>query len=122
MARRVDEIERVDLPVFGRIIQGDGVHLDRDAALALEVHRVEMLLFHLAHADRFRELEQPVGERGLAVVDVGDNAEVADVRRLAPDPVLLTRCDGHASVIDRAGRAGNRIHQPPDQDDHDQEG
>ena len=33
---------------------------------------------HLALADGAGELEQPVGQRGLAVVDVGDDAEVAD--------------------------------------------
>jgi len=56
------------------------VHFDRDPALALEVHRVEHLVFHLTHRHRPRELEQPVGKRRLAVVDMGDDAEVSDVR------------------------------------------
>jgi len=34
---------------------------------------------HLARGDGAGSIEQAVGERGLAVVDVGDNAEVADV-------------------------------------------
>jgi hypothetical protein len=55
------------------------VALDRDALLALEVHRVEELLLHLALLDRLRVLEQAVGKGRLAVVDVRDDAEVADV-------------------------------------------
>jgi hypothetical protein len=60
VAGRVDEVERVDLAVFGRIAQGDRMHLDRDAAFALEVHRVEMLFVHLTQSDRFGHLEQAV--------------------------------------------------------------
>ena len=52
--------------------------LDRDAPLALEVHRVEVLLAHVAGVDGAGELEDAVGQRGLAVVDVGDDGEVAD--------------------------------------------
>ena len=52
--------------------------LDRDAALALEVHVVEQLLLHLARRDGAGELEKAVGQRRLAVVDVGNDREVAD--------------------------------------------
>src|SRR2546425_807810 len=47
------------------------------AALAFQVHGVQDLILHVARADRARELEQPVGEGRFAVVDVGDDAEVA---------------------------------------------
>ena len=57
----------------------DGVGLDGDAAFALEVHGVEDLGLHLARGDGAGELEEPVGEGGLAVIDVGDDGEVADV-------------------------------------------
>ena len=53
--------------------------LDGDAPLALEVHRVEDLRLHLARLQRAGDLEKAVGERRLAVVDVGDDGEVADV-------------------------------------------
>ena len=55
-----------------------GVQLDGDAALALEVHRVEQLVAHLALLHRAGGLDEPVGQRGFAVIDVGDDAEVAD--------------------------------------------
>jgi hypothetical protein len=76
VARRVDEIQDVVLPVVGPVLQAHGAGLDGDAALALEIHLVEDLRLHLALVDGVALLEQPVGERGLAVVDVGHDAEI----------------------------------------------
>ena len=55
--------------------------LDRDAPLALEVHRVEVLGAHVAGVDGAGQLEDAVGERRLAVVDVGDDAESCGCER-----------------------------------------
>jgi methenyltetrahydromethanopterin cyclohydrolase len=55
------------------------VGLDGDAALAFKVHGVEDLGLHLAGGQRAGQLEEPVGEGGLAVVDMRDDREVADV-------------------------------------------
>ena len=79
MARRVDQVQLVGLAVTRREEHPHGLRLDRDPPLALELHRVEHLRAHHARIDRMRELEDAVGERRLAVVDVGDDAEVADV-------------------------------------------
>src|SRR5262249_43596645 len=49
------------------------------AALALDVHGIEHLLDHLALGKPAGELDQPVGERRLAMVDMRHNREVADV-------------------------------------------
>ncbi len=76
MARRVDEVELVALAIFGRVGHANGLQLDRDSALALEVHGVKHLVLHIALADRAGVLEQAVGQRRFAVVDVGDDAEV----------------------------------------------
>ena len=54
------------------------MRLDGDAALALEVHGVEDLRLHLARLQRAGHLEEAVGQRRLAVVDVRDDGEVAD--------------------------------------------
>ncbi len=78
VAGRVDEVEGVFEPVGGGELDADGVGLDGDAALALDVHRVEHLLLHVAQRDGVRLLDEPVGEGGLAVVDMGDDGEVAD--------------------------------------------
>ena len=57
MAGRVDQVERVLQPVFRGIGHLHGDRLDRDPALALDVHRVERLLFEVAIIDRVRELQ-----------------------------------------------------------------
>ncbi len=79
MARRVDQVENVVPPVLCAVGKGDGLALDRDPALTLDVHVVEQLVVEVAVFDHSRVLDEPVGQRRFAVVDVGDNAEVADV-------------------------------------------
>src|SRR5204863_7511555 len=74
VARRVDQVQLVALPR-----DPDRLRLDRDPALALELHRVEQLRPHVARGDGVGELEDAIGERRLAVVDVGDDREVADL-------------------------------------------
>ena len=56
-------------------VEADVLRLDRDPALALEVHRVEVLGAHVPWVDRPGQLEEPVGERRLPVVDVADDRE-----------------------------------------------
>ena len=89
---RVDQVELV-LVAGSAVGQPDGLRLDRDAPLALEVHLVQVLLAHVPVGDGVRELEQPVGQRRLPVVDVGDDAEV-------PDPGWL----GHGALSYGPGR------------------
>ena len=98
---RVDQVELVGLPVVGLVVHGHGARLDRDAALALELHVVEELRLHLPLLDGSGQLDQAVGERGLPVVHVGDDAEVADQAGV-----------GHGWVRMRSGGAGRR--QSPD--------
>ena len=79
MARRVDQVQRVGLAVVRRVVQPDGAGLDGDAALALQIHVVKDLILHLPRGDRLAQLDQTVGERRFAVVDVGDDGKIADV-------------------------------------------
>ena len=46
---------------------------------ALQIHVVEHLILHLALVERIRLFQQSVGQRTLAVVDMGDNTEIAYV-------------------------------------------
>jgi len=80
--RRVDQVQDVLLAVLRLVVQADGMRLDRDAPLALQVHGVEDLGLHLARLQRAGEFQEPVGERGLAVVDMGDDREVPNVLRI----------------------------------------
>ena len=78
MARRVDEVEVIGLAVFGVVAHGHGAGLDRDAALALELHIVQDLVLHRAFVHAVGQFQDAVGQGAFAVVDVGDDAEIAD--------------------------------------------
>ena len=77
---RVDEVQLVGLAVARGVEDAHGLGLDRDPALALEVHRVQDLGPHRARVDGLGHLQDAIGQRRLPMVDVGDDREVADVR------------------------------------------
>jgi hypothetical protein len=82
-SRRGRGVDDVDLDVAVGPGESDRGVLgqDRDALLALEVHRVHDPLGDvLVGAERAGLPEHLVDERGLAVVDVGDDRDVAQVR------------------------------------------
>ena len=79
MARGIDQVKLIGLAVVRGVHHADGVGFDGDAAFALEVHGVEDLRLHFARCQGPREFQQAVGQRGLAVVDVRDDREIADV-------------------------------------------
>jgi hypothetical protein len=57
-------------------MQADAFCFDGDAALALEIHRVEDLFMHFARGKRAGHFQQTIRERGFAVVDVRNDAEI----------------------------------------------
>ena len=59
----VDQVEVVDLTVFCRVLQRRRLRLDRDAALLLDVHRVQNLGLHIAIGKAAAALDQAVGQR-----------------------------------------------------------
>ena len=79
MARGIDKVELVGLAVLGGIVHGDGTGLDGDTALALDVHVVQDLVFHGALVHALGQLQNTVRQGGFTVVDVCDDAEVADI-------------------------------------------
>ncbi len=92
VARGVDEMQPVVPPRHAHVLR-----LDRDPALALEVHRVEVLGAHVAGLDCTGDLEDAIGQRRLAVVDVGDDREIADVGEIhwTVSVVQSGKCGGH---------------------------
>ena len=79
VTRCVDEVERVGGPIQVQL-HAHRVRLDGDATLALQVHGIQHLIAHLARGQRGRALQHAIGQRGFAVVDVRDDAEVARAR------------------------------------------
>ena len=82
MARRVDKVELVRFTIVCCVIHAHGLAFDRDAALALDVHRIEQLFLHIACRHGSRLFENPVGEGRFAVIDMGDDRKVPDTVRI----------------------------------------
>ena len=78
MARRVDQVEFIGLTVVRLVAHGDGAGLDGDAALLLDVHIIQHLVGHRAFIHAVGQFQHAVRQRGFAVVDVGDDAKIAD--------------------------------------------
>ncbi len=75
---RIDEVQLVALAVtLRRVIKSDRLGLDRDAALAFELQGIEHLVLHLAGFQSSADLDEAVSQRGLAVIDVRDDREIA---------------------------------------------
>jgi len=53
------------------------MRLDGDAALPLQVHGVQNLIGHFALGERPCSFQEPIGQRRLAVVDMGDDGKIA---------------------------------------------
>ncbi len=79
VAGRIDQVEDVVLAVARLVVQAHRLGLDGDAALALDIHRIENLLHHFAIGEAAGDLDQPIGKRRLAVVDMRHDGKVADV-------------------------------------------
>ena len=59
--------------------QGDGIAFDGNAAFPLNVHIVQNLILKISFVADAGELNQTVGKRGFAVVNMGNDAEVSDI-------------------------------------------
>ena len=79
VAGRVHQVELVGLAILRGVIEAHCLGLDGDAALALNVHIIKDLLAHLALGEAAAMLDQAIGKRRLAMVDMRDNAEVTYV-------------------------------------------
>ena len=86
VARRVDDVDLRLAVAEGRVLGQD-----RDPLLALEVHRVEHALVDvLVRAERAGLPEHRVDERRLAVVDVRDDRDVAEIGAAGHRSSVLT--------------------------------
>ena len=83
VTRGVDDVDR-DGPAVEGVLHGGVLREDRDALLALEVHRVhhplvDRPLLRLVGRERAALPQHGVDQGGLAVVDVGDDRDVAQI-------------------------------------------
>jgi hypothetical protein len=100
VTRCIDQVELVLQTVPRGIGHPNRVELDGDPPLPFQVHGVQQLLPHEPFFDRPGGFDQPIGEGGFPVVDVGDNAEVTDGG------------SGHAGNINRRYLPDFQLFQP----------
>lgn len=74
----VDEVQMVDRPILRLVVQPHRPGLDGNAPFPLQVHVVQQLALHLPLLHRPAQFNEPVGQGGLAVVDVRDNGKISD--------------------------------------------
>jgi len=75
----INEVEVINLTVLRAEIETHALSLDRNATLPFKVHGVENLMLHFAIGEATTQLDEPVGQRRLAVINVGDDGKVSDV-------------------------------------------
>ena len=76
MSWSIDQIQDILLALI-HILHLDGMTLDGDATLSLQIHVVQHLT--LRHLNSLGELQQTVCQGGLTMVDMCDNAEIPDM-------------------------------------------
>ena len=79
MARGVDQVEGIGFAIRRLVVEADGTGLDGDATLPFQIHVIEDLIFHDTLFDGTTLFDQTVGERGFAVVNMGNDGEIANV-------------------------------------------
>ncbi|MNJ57544.1 hypothetical protein D3C77_531360 [compost metagenome] len=79
MPRGVDQVQVVGLAVLRLVMQGGGLGLDGDAALAFDFHGIEHLRRHFAIRQSAAALDQAIGQGRFAMIDVGNDGEVANM-------------------------------------------
>ena len=79
-------------------VHSNVLRLDGDPALTFDIHGVEVLRSHEASINRSGQLQDSIRQRGLAVVDMGDDGEVSNARL-----INTSRSGGHDLAIVSVG-------------------
>ena len=77
MAGGIDQVKLIPF-VFKRVINGNRMHTDSNSPLALQIHTIEQLGTEIALSDRPGFQQELIGQRALAVVDMGDDGKIPD--------------------------------------------
>ena len=77
--RRIDQIQQIVFAIRGTVIERNRVALDGNAPFTLDIHRVEHLFMKVTLRNTSTGLNESVGESRLAMINMGDDAEVSNV-------------------------------------------
>ncbi len=115
VAGSIDQIQFVFLTVFGLVQHRDRMRFDRDSPLPLEVHRVEQLVSHVASRNSAGFMQKAVRKRRLPMIDMGNDAEISNVRYIHLNNYIPTsKCRVAEHTGDVGGRKGKFEPQNPE--------
>src|SRR5690606_22518411 len=99
VAGGVHQVEHVALPVLRLVFEAHGLGLDGDAPFPLDVHVVEHLLDHLAVGKAATALNQPIGQGGVPMVDVGNDRKIANERSIGRHACAHSTAGGSRKAV-----------------------
>ena len=102
VAGGVHQVELIGQPVLGGVAEADRLGLDGDPALFLNVHVIKDLRRHLTLSQPPGVLDQPIRQRALPMVDMGDNRKVAYQGQLSHRAPLAAQCRAVSSPFRRS--------------------
>ena len=79
MTGRVDEVEMIGHAIPGRVRQAYGLAFDGNSPLSFDIHGIQDLILEVPVRNHIRKLNESVGQRGFAMVDMGDDAEISNI-------------------------------------------
>ena len=82
MAGRVDKIEGIGLTILRFVQQTHGLCFDGDAALTLDIHRIEHLAGHFALLQATAHFDHAIRQSRFAMVNMGDDGKITDMREI----------------------------------------
>ena len=99
MAWCINEVELIGFAISGTIIKCHALCLDCDAALSLDIHRVENLLSHFTRRKPTANLNKAASNGGFPMMDVRDNREVSDITKVGHSDSISLQPVGLGGLI-----------------------
>jgi len=94
MPGSVNQVEFVPLPIKF-VIHLNGMALDGDPPLLLQFHAVENLVVHIPLRHRIGDLQQPVGQGTLPMVNMCDDTKITDIVHFSAILILFRFSQPH---------------------------
>ena len=82
MARRVNKVQLILMTIIAVIVKRDALGLDGNTALTLNIHGVQHLGSHVTFFQTTADLNKPISQGRLAVINMGDDRKISNVLRL----------------------------------------
>ena len=87
MSRRINKVQLIALTVLSLVVQSHALRLNGDAPFTLYIKRIKYLGIHLALFQTATVLYEPVRQRRLTMINVGNDGEITNMAKIRHDAV-----------------------------------